>query len=182
MKINIWLPEGHHFDVRNYEPRDGPVNVREGSSVFLVAIATTDDEADDVLFSFRASLDSELYLIGDMLGRKERSEGNGVGFKSANADKGGEVAEEEEEEEEDEWKPADEGRRVVYNKNKWFLVAEWYDVEQQEAWNRAAEIMIEDFQIAGGPILEYASPTERKIGPYGSRNVSHGFIYFYLFI
>ena len=106
-----------------------------------------------------------MYLIGDMSGRKERSEGNGVGFKSANADKGDKMAEkEEEEEEEDEWKPADEGRRVAYNKNKWFLVAEWYDVEQQEACNRAAAIMIEDFQIAGGPILEYASPTERKIG------------------
>ena len=40
------------------------------------AIAT--HEADDVLFSFGASLDSEMYLIGDMSGRKERSEGNGV--------------------------------------------------------------------------------------------------------
>ena len=57
--------------------------------------------------------------------------------------------EEEEEEEVDEWKLVDEGRRVVYNKNKWFLVAEWY-----------------------------VAPTERKIGPYGSRNVSDGFIYF----
>ena len=136
-----------------------------------------------MLFSFGASLDSEMYLIGDMSGRKERSEGNGVGIKSANADKGDEVAEKEEDEEEeeeyvDEWKLADEGRRVVYNKNKWFLVAEWYNVEKHEAFNRAAEIMIEDFQIAGGPILEYVAPTERKIGPYGSRNVSDGFIYF----
>ena len=88
-----------------------------------MAIATTDDEADDVLFSFHASLDSEAYLICDMSGRKERLEGNGVVIKLANADKGDKVAEKEEEEEEDEWKPADEGRRVVYNKNKWFLVA-----------------------------------------------------------
>ena len=63
-------------------------------------------------------------------------------------------------------------RRVLYNKNKWFLVAEWYDVEQQEAWNRAAQIMIEDFNNAGGQVLEYAAPTERKIGPYSTRNVS----------
>ena len=34
---------------------------------------------------------------------------------------------------------------------------------KQEALNRAAEIMIEDFQIAGGPILEYVEPTDRKI-------------------
>ena len=51
-------------------------------------------------------------------------------------------------------------------------------MDKQEALNRAAEIMIEDFQIAGGPILEYVAPTDRKIGPYGSRNVSDGFIYF----
>ena len=128
-----------------------------------------------MLFSFRTSLDSELYLIGEMLGRKERSEGNGVGFKSANADKGDEVAEkEEEEEEEEEWKQADANaeRRVLYNKNKWFLDAEWYDVDEQEARDRAAEITIEDFNNAGGPVFEYDPPTERKIGPYGARNVS----------
>ena len=64
-----------------------------------------------MLFWFRARFDSELHLIGVMSGRKERSEGNGVGIKSANADKGNEVAEKEEEEEEevDEWKLADEG-------------------------------------------------------------------------
>ena len=49
-----------------------------------------------------------------MSGRKERSEGNGVGIKLANADKVDEVVEKEEEEEEEvEWKPGDEGRRVV---------------------------------------------------------------------
>ena len=30
----------------------------------------------------------------------------------------------------------------------------------------AAEIIIEDFNNAGGPLLEYGEPTERKIGPY----------------
>ena len=64
-----------------------------------------------MMFCFGASLDSEPYMIGDMLGRNERSEGNGGGLKSANAVKGGEGAEkeeeEEEEEEEKEWKPAD---------------------------------------------------------------------------
>ena len=49
------------------------------------------------------------------------------------------------------------GRRTVYNKNKWFLVKEWRNVNIQEALNRAAEITIEDFQIAGGLILEYVA-------------------------
>ena len=67
-------------------------------------------------------------MIGVMSGRKERLEGNGVGNKSVNADKADEVVEKEqdkEEKEEEEWKPGDEGRRFVYNKNKWFLVKEW---------------------------------------------------------
>ena len=69
-----------------------------------------------MLFWFRARLDSEVHLIGVMSGRKERSEGNGVGNKSANSDKADEVVEKEveEEEEEEEWKPGDEGRRMVY--------------------------------------------------------------------
>ena len=66
-------------------------------------------------------------------------------------------------EEEEEWKPGDEVRRMVYNKNKWFLVEEWRNVDKQEALNRAAEIMIEDFQIAGGPILEYVAPTKKRL-------------------
>ena len=52
----------------------------------------------------------------------------------------------------------------------------------EEALRRAAEIMIEDFNNSGGPLLEYGAPTERKIGPYGARNVSDGFIYLYLYI
>ena len=76
----------------------------------------------------------------------ERAEGNGGGFKSANAVKGGEGAgnkeEEEEEAEDKEWKPADEARRVSYTKNKWFLVEEWHDVDMEEALGRAAEIMM----------------------------------------
>ena len=71
---------------------------------------------------------------------------------------------------------------MLYNKNKWILVAEWYDVDEQEARNRAAEIMIEDFNNAGGPVLEYAAPTERKIGPYCARNVSNWVFIFYLYI
>ena len=90
----------------------GPKTFVKSHRFFLVAIATEDDRrrSDDVLFWFRASLDSELHLIGDMSGRKERSEGDGVGIKLANADKADEVVEKEEvveEEEEEEWKSAD---------------------------------------------------------------------------
>ena len=52
-------------------------------------------------------------------------------------------------------------------------------MDEQEARNWAAEIMIEDINNRGGPVLEYAAPTERKIGPYGARNVSEEVIYIY---
>ena len=89
--------------------------------------------------------------------------------------------------EEDEWIEEDEddtdaGRRLVYNKSKWFLVEEWRNTNKQEALRRAAVIMIEDFQIAGGPVLEYGAPTDRKDGPYRSRNVSAGFIYLFIYL
>ena len=41
----------------------------KGCQFFLVSIAT--DEQADVMFCFGASLDSEPYLIGDMLGQNE---------------------------------------------------------------------------------------------------------------
>ena len=118
-----------------------------------------------------------------MLGVNERAEGNGCGFKSAKAVKGDEGAgkkkEEEEDKEDKEWKEEDEAKRVPYTKNKWFLVAEYYDIDMKEALRQAAEIMIEDFNNAGGPLLDYGEPTERKIGPYGARNVSEEVIYIY---
>ena len=49
----------------------------------------------------------------------------------------------------------------------------------EEVLRLAAEIMIEDFNNAGGPLLDYGEPTERKIGPYGARNVSEEFICVY---
>ena len=139
-----------------------------------------------MLFGFGASLDSEPYLIGDMLVRNKRMEGNGGGFKAANASKGGEGTgkeeKEEEEQEDKDWKSMDDGRPAAYNKNKWFLVAEWHDVDMNEALRRAAEIMTEDFNNAGGPLLEYGAPTEKKIEPYGAKNASEGFSYFYFYI
>ena len=94
------------------------------------------------------------------------------------------VEKEEEDDDDDEWKQGDDrdaGGRTACNKTKWFLVEEWRNTNKQEALRRAAVIMIEDFQIAGGPILEYAVPTDRKIGPYGSRNVSVGFIHSFIY-
>ena len=116
-----------------------------------------------------------------MSGRKERLKGNGVGIRSAKAGKVDEVVEKEKDAEEDEWNQGDDtdaGRRTVYNKNSWFLVEEWRNIDKEEALRRAAVIMIKDFQIAGGPILEYVAPTDRKIGPYGYRNVSVGLFLF----
>ena len=86
--------------------------------------------------------------------------------------------------EEDEWNQGydtDAGRRTVYNKKKWFLVEEWRNMDKGEALRQEAVIMIEDFQIARGLILEYAALTDRKIGPYGNRNVSVGFIYLFIY-
>ena len=94
---------------------------------------------------FGASLDSEPDLSGDMLGVNERAEGNGGGLKSAKLEavKGDERAGKKEEEEEDEkdkeWKAVDEAKRVPYTKNKWFLVAEWHDMDMEEALRLAAE-------------------------------------------
>ena len=118
------------FDGRNYEPKDGAQNVTEESSVFFSGHCNRGRPFDDVRFWFRAR------LVGDMSGRKERSEGNGVGIRSAKAGKEDEVVEEGEDEEEDKWKPGDDrdaGRRTVYNKNKWFLVEEWRNIDKQEA-------------------------------------------------
>ena len=136
-----------------------------------------------MLFGFRARSYSELKLSGDMLGGNERAEGNGGGCKSAKVVKGdgraGKKEEEEEDEEDKEWKAEEELKRVPYTKNKWFLVAEYHDIDMEEALRQAVEIMIEDFDNAGGPLLDYGKPTERKIGPYGARNVSEEVIYIY---
>ena len=130
-------------------------------------------------------------MKSDVLSRENegtRPEGNGVGIRSAKAGKVDEVVEEEEDvEEDDEWMQEDEddtnvGRLLAYFKKKWFLVEEWRNIDKEEALRRAAVIMIEDFQIAGGPLFEYVVPTDRKIGPYGSRNVSVGFIYLFIYV
>ena len=135
------------------------------------------------MFGFCGRSYSELKLSGDMLGGKERAEGNGGGCRSAKVVKGDGRAEKKEEEEEDEedkeWKAEEDSKRVPYTKNKWFLVAEYHDIDMEKALIQAAEIMIEDFNNAGGPLLDYGKPTERKIGPYGARNVSEEVIYIY---
>ena len=86
--------------------------------------------------------------------------------------------EDAEEDERNEGGDTNAGRRTVYNKNKRFLVEEWINVDKEEALKRVAVIMIDDFQIAGGPILEYVAPTDRKIGPYGYKNASVGLFLF----
>ena len=51
-------------------------------------------------------------------------------------------------------------------------MAVWTNIDKQEAFRRAADIMIEDIQVAGGPVHPWGEVTEKKFGPYGHRNVS----------
>ena len=51
---------------------------------------------------------------------------------------------------------------MLNNKNKWFLDAKWYDVDEQEARNRAAAIMIEDFNNATGADQYWSMLRQRK--------------------
>ena len=54
---------------------------------------------------------------------------------------------------------------------------------KKEAYRQAAEIITEDFNIAGGPTHPWGEPTDRKIGPCSSRSVSvNNFIYVFLAI
>ena len=108
--------------------------------------------------------------------RKQRLEADGVGCSAAKADKADKV-EDEDDEDEDEWKEDDDegtdgGSRSAYKKNKWKLVSVWTNIDKQEAFRRAAEIMIEDFQVVDGPVHPWGKVTEKKIGPYGYRNVN----------
>ena len=51
-------------------------------------------------------------------------------------------------------------------------MAVWTNIDKQEALRRAAEIMIDDFEVAGGPVHASVAPTENKIEPFGYRNAS----------
>ena len=62
------------------------------------------------------------------------------------------IVEDEDDDEQDEWKEDDDEdtdgeSRGAYRKNKWKLVAVWTNIDKQKALRRAAEIMIDDFQI-----------------------------------
>ena len=52
------------------------------------------------------------------------------------------------------------------------LVAVWTNIDKEEAYRCAAEILTEDFEVAGGPAHKWGEPSERKIGPFDQRNVS----------
>ena len=85
--------------------------------------------------------------------RKPRLEADGVGCSAAKAVKADKV-EDEDDDDEDEWKEdkeeeTDGGSLSAYRKNKWKLVAVWTNIDKQEALRRAAEIMTDDFQVAG---------------------------------
>ena len=77
-------------------------------------------------------------------------------------------------EEEEEWSEEAEtdGSRATYNKNKWRVVAVWTNVTKKEAYRQAAEIMTDDFNVAGGPTHTWGEATDKKIGTFSSRSVS----------
>ena len=91
----------------------------------------------------------------------------GVGCSVAKAAKAGKVDEEDEDDDDE-----TDGSRSTYKKNIWKVVAVWTNIDKEEAYRRAAEIMTADFEVAGGPMHSWGEPSEKKIGPFGSRNVS----------
>ena len=69
---------------------------------------------------------------------------------------------------EDDDDETDTGGRHPYRENKWILVAAWSNIDKNEAYRRAAEIMTEDSDAAGGlPPTKWEEPSEKKIGPFG---------------
>ena len=68
---------------------------------------------------------------------------------------------------EDEWTDDDDketdGSRSTYKKNIWKVVAVWTNIENVEAYRRAAEIMTADFDVAGGPTHSWGEPSFKKI-------------------
>ena len=83
---------------------------------------------------------------------------------------------EEEEEEEEEWREDEsedtDGSWATYRKHEWKVVAVWTHMGKEEAYMRAAEIITNDFNIAGGPVHSWGEPSIKKIGPCSARNVS----------
>ena len=57
------------------------------------------------------------------------------------------------------------------------MVAVWTDIDKEEAYRRAAEIMTADFNVAGGPLHTWGQPSVKKIGPFSARNVSVYFLF-----
>ena len=64
-------------------------------------------------------------------------------------DEANDVDEEEEEQSEEE---ETDGSQVTYSKNKWRVIAVWTNVTKKEAYRQAAEIMTDDFNVAGATV------------------------------
>ena len=81
--------------------------------------------------------------------------------------------------EEDEWIEEDEddtdaGRRLVYNKSKWFLLlsGRMEKYRQGISFKAGGSNYDRRFSDRGGTNTRICGPTDRKIGPFGHRNVS----------
>ena len=106
--------------------------------------------------------------------RKKREQAGGVGCSGVKVGNAGKVDEEDDEEDEwteDEDEETDESRST-YKKNIWKVVAVWTDIDKEEAYRRATEIMVADFNVAGGPSHTWGQPSLKKIGPFSYRSVS----------
>ena len=86
--------------------------------------------------------------------RKQREEASGDGCSAAKAVSAAKVVDLDDDDEdrwtEDDDEQTDAGSRSSYRKNKWKLVAVWTNIDKEEAYRHAAEIMTEDFEVAGG--------------------------------
>ena len=71
-----------------------------------------------------------------------------------------------------EYLPHGGSRKGRYRKHRWELVSSWTGIGKMEAYGKAATIMTNDFNIAGGlAFTEWPGPTDKKIGPYGRKSV-----------
>ena len=88
----------------------------------------------------------------------------GVGCSAAKAVSAAKVVDEDDEDEdkwtEDDDEGTDAGSRSSFMKKKWKLVVVWTNIDKEEAYRRAAVIMTDDFEVAGGPAHTWGEPSE----------------------
>ena len=83
-----------------------------------------------------------------------------------------EVSDFEADDMESEYLPHGGSRKGKYRKHQWELASCWKGIEKMDAYGKAATVMTNDFNVAGGlAFTDWPAPTERKIGPFGRKSV-----------